>query len=143
MLTFIKRMPRLLDLRLTCLDMSDIQADISIPEANEDAIIEPLSTSLMVLAVNYDWEWRSSDVPVSVVKHMLLGLPTLTKLSSSHIPARPVREFVEVYAPRYPHLSGVEQELSEYERNSSDSSDSSDVLEWDIDDSDSDSHDTE
>ncbi|KAJ2696336.1 hypothetical protein H4R19_005753, partial [Coemansia spiralis] len=115
MLTFIKQMPRLLDLKLNSLNMSDIRADISIPEANKDAIIEPLSTSLMVLAVNYDWEWRSSDVPVSVVKHMLLGLPTLTKLSSWMIPGHLVREFVEAYAPRYPHLSGVELALSNSE----------------------------
>ncbi|KAJ2716581.1 hypothetical protein H4R19_000565 [Coemansia spiralis] len=120
MLTFIKRMPRLLDLMLNSLYISDIQADISIPEADEGAIIEPLSTSLMVLTVNYDREWHSSDMPVSVVKHMLLGLPTLFKLSSWMIPERPVREFVEAYAPRYPHLREVELELAKDKCNAPD-----------------------
>ncbi|KAJ2714375.1 hypothetical protein H4R19_001762 [Coemansia spiralis] len=107
MLAFIERMPKLRELTFDKLDLSDVQTDISIPEADEDANVEPLSTSLRVLAINYDRERHSPDMAVAVAKYVLLRIPTMTKLIAAQTPKDPVLEFVEAYTPRYPHLDGI------------------------------------
>ncbi|KAJ2688137.1 hypothetical protein H4R19_006587, partial [Coemansia spiralis] len=115
MLALIKRLPNLTGLRFHNLDLSDVQTDISVPEAGEDANVEPLSTSLRGLAINYDWEQHSPDMALAVAKYVLLKLPTMTKLLATQTPKDPVLEFVKAYAPRYPHLDGIKLRLYEGE----------------------------
>ncbi|KAJ2807316.1 hypothetical protein H4R21_000530 [Coemansia helicoidea] len=112
MFATIRRLPYLAKLALYDLSMSEIQADISIPGADVDAAVEPLSPSLRSLTINYDKGRQSSDTAVAVKKHLLLRIPTLTELSSAQTPKSPLVRFVEEYAPRHPHLSGVELILS-------------------------------
>ncbi|KAJ2805061.1 hypothetical protein H4R21_001405 [Coemansia helicoidea] len=107
-LAFIRRLPNLVELRLLDLDSSDVQADISVPSADADAVVEPLHMSLYGLYIWYNARSQLPDTVVAVVKYMLLGIPTLAKLSATQAPRRPVDEFVEAYAPRYPRLRSVE-----------------------------------
>ncbi|KAJ2715928.1 hypothetical protein H4R19_000929 [Coemansia spiralis] len=107
MVAFIDRLPKLRELTFYKLDLSDVQTDTSVPEADEDANVEPLSTSLSVLAINYDVERHSPDTAVAVAKYILLRIPTMTELITAQTPKNPVVEFVKAYAPRYPHLNGI------------------------------------
>ncbi|KAJ2765859.1 hypothetical protein IWQ56_003932, partial [Coemansia nantahalensis] len=52
-------------------------------------------------------------VMVAVAKYVLLRIPSLTELLAAQIPKSPVVSFVEEYASRYPHLSGVNLTLNE------------------------------
>ncbi|KAJ2808464.1 hypothetical protein H4R21_000053, partial [Coemansia helicoidea] len=90
-------------------------ADISIPEADVDAVVEPLHTSLNGLALNYNTRGQSPDmtVVVAVAKYVLLRIPSLTELLAAQVPKSPVASFVEEYASRYPRLSGVKLKLNE------------------------------
>ncbi|KAJ2687696.1 hypothetical protein H4R19_006617 [Coemansia spiralis] len=115
MLALIKKLPKLTGLTFYDLDLRDVQTDISVPEADEDAIVEPLSTSLRGLAINYDRRRHSPDTGVAVAKYMLFRTPTMTRLIAVQIPNDPVLAFVEAYAPRYPHLSGIALRLYEDE----------------------------
>ncbi|KAJ2807386.1 hypothetical protein H4R21_000495 [Coemansia helicoidea] len=111
MLAFIERLPNLTELTLYTLDLSDTQADISVPGADEDTVVEPLHTWLESLTIEYDISIHSPDTATAVVKYMLLRIPTLFRLVSRMTPEGLVLSFVEQYAPRYPHLRGVEMEL--------------------------------
>ncbi|KAJ2716015.1 hypothetical protein H4R19_000880 [Coemansia spiralis] len=110
-LELIERMPRLAKLSFGCLDLGTVIGDISIPSA-EDAAVEPLNTSLKELTLSTCWGADSSDETVDAVKFILLKIPSLVKLCATQIPVDPVYDFVEEYAPRYPHLSGIELELN-------------------------------
>ncbi|KAJ2712820.1 hypothetical protein H4R19_002560 [Coemansia spiralis] len=113
MLAFIEKLPKLQVLTFYSLDTSDIQADISVPEAEANATITPLSTSLKALAINYDRERLLPDKAVAVAKYMLLRLPTLVKLFAVQTPREPMLGFVAAYAPQHPHVGGVEMELDD------------------------------
>ncbi|KAJ2800303.1 hypothetical protein H4R21_003232, partial [Coemansia helicoidea] len=107
MLALIEKLPNLVCLEFHRLDVGDIQTDISIPKADDDAAVEPLHTSLRALALNYTRERHSLDAAVAVAKYVLLGIPTLTELCAARTPKSPVLSFVEAYAPRHLHLGGV------------------------------------
>ncbi|KAJ2711013.1 hypothetical protein H4R19_003458, partial [Coemansia spiralis] len=78
---FIEKLPRIVELVFDSLDPRHMQMDISIPEADDGAIVEPLSTSLSVLAINYARGQYSPDTALAVAKYMLLRIPSLTKLA--------------------------------------------------------------
>ncbi|KAJ2713371.1 hypothetical protein H4R19_002289 [Coemansia spiralis] len=113
MLAFIERLPNLVKLVFYSLDPSDLQTDISVPSADEEAIVEPLSTSLRELTVGYGRVQYSPDTAVAVAKYALLRVPMLTKLLAARTPEEDVLDFVDAYAPRYPHLYGVQLRLYE------------------------------
>ncbi|KAJ2805313.1 hypothetical protein H4R21_001309 [Coemansia helicoidea] len=111
MLSLIEGLPNLVKLTVLCLDLSGIQADVSVPGADADASVEPLSMSLESLLIYHDSRGHSPDAAVAVLTHMLLRIPTLSEVYSPQTPEGPVKGFVESYVPRYPHLSGVELTL--------------------------------
>ncbi|KAJ2807686.1 hypothetical protein H4R21_000378 [Coemansia helicoidea] len=113
MLEFIKVLPNLVMMMLNDLDLSDIRTDMSVPDADDESISEPLHTSLRTLTLDYDRERHSPDTAVTVVKCVLLRIPTLEKLCASQVPVRPVASFIKAHMPRYPHLSSVELILDE------------------------------
>ncbi|KAJ2716834.1 hypothetical protein H4R19_000397 [Coemansia spiralis] len=115
MLALIERMPNLTELVFDRLDAQNIQSDVLIPSADEDAVIEPLSTSLLLLAIDYHSDGYLPDMAVAVTKHVLLRIPTLTELLIAQTPKEPVLGFVEEYAPRYPRLRSVEFNICEGE----------------------------
>ncbi|KAJ2713505.1 hypothetical protein H4R19_002216 [Coemansia spiralis] len=115
MLSFIERMPNLAKLVFDRLDTHNIQSDVSIPGADENAVIEPLSTLLRLLAIDYHRDGYSPDMAVAVAKHVLLRIPTLAELLIAQTPKEPVLGFVEAYAPRYPRLRSVEFNICEGE----------------------------
>ncbi|KAJ2714882.1 hypothetical protein H4R19_001495, partial [Coemansia spiralis] len=98
-------------LTLYTLDVSDIQADISIPGADDSAVGASLSTSLEELELLFDRQHQLPDVEVAVAKCVLLRTPTLTKLDSSSTPEKPVLKFVRAYSGRYSHLGSVDLAL--------------------------------
>ncbi|KAJ2802480.1 hypothetical protein H4R21_002401 [Coemansia helicoidea] len=108
MLAFIERLPNLIGLAFFDLDLSDSQVDMSAPEADKDTVVESLHTSLKSLVIKYNMSIYSPDTAVAVVKYMLLRIPTLFRLVSEMTPKSPVLNFVDEYAPRYPHLRGVD-----------------------------------
>ncbi|KAJ2705367.1 hypothetical protein H4R19_005132 [Coemansia spiralis] len=111
MLKIIGRLPRLAVLKLYSLYQCDAKTDISIPEVDEDIMVEPLSTSLKVLDIVYDNARHLPYTAVAVAKYALLRFPMLAKLSCWQTPADPVLRFVDAYTPCYPHLAGVEVRL--------------------------------
>ncbi|KAJ2698068.1 hypothetical protein H4R19_005620 [Coemansia spiralis] len=111
MLVFIEILPKLQALTFYSLDASDIKADISIPEAEANTTIAPLSTSLKALAINYERERFMPDRAVAVAKYMLLRIPTLVKLFAVQTPREQMQSFVAEYAPQHPHMGGVKIEL--------------------------------
>ncbi|KAJ2806296.1 hypothetical protein H4R21_000927 [Coemansia helicoidea] len=108
MLALIKKLPNLIGLAFFDLDLSDSQVDMSAPEADKDTVVEPLHMSLEYLVIKYDMRIHSPDTAVAVVKYMLVRIPTLFRLVSEMTPKSPVLDFVDKYAPRYPHLRGVD-----------------------------------
>ncbi|KAJ2799214.1 hypothetical protein H4R21_003629 [Coemansia helicoidea] len=112
-LELIEKLPNLIKLTFYNLDFSDIQADMSIPEADGEAAVAPLRTSLKGLAIGHNREQHSLDTAVTVVRHMLLRIPTLAHLLAVQTPRSPVLSFVEAYAPCYPHMGGVKLELDD------------------------------
>ncbi|KAJ2807689.1 hypothetical protein H4R21_000381 [Coemansia helicoidea] len=111
MLAFIERMPNLIELTFFNLNLGDARGDVSVPDANVDAVVEPIHTSLRVLHMDYNtWE-PASDMGVALMKYLLLRIPTLTEMIAGSTPNGPVTSFVEAYAPRYPHLSSVKLKL--------------------------------
>ncbi|KAJ2802589.1 hypothetical protein H4R21_002357 [Coemansia helicoidea] len=108
MLAFIQGLPKLAKLAFRNLDLSDIHADLSNPEADEDTAVAPLSTSLECLAIGHDMERHSPDAAVAVVEYVLLRVPTLAKLTVAQTPERQVTDFVGAYSLRHPHLSGIQ-----------------------------------
>ncbi|KAJ2804194.1 hypothetical protein H4R21_001734 [Coemansia helicoidea] len=120
MLAIIARLPNLVNATFSALDLFEVQADLSVPAADEDTVVEPLHRSLERLDIRYDTERNDQEVGVALAKYMLLRLPTLTELLAAQTPEEPVLSFVEEYVPRYPHLSDIELTLyaggdSEYE----------------------------
>ncbi|KAJ2774324.1 hypothetical protein IWQ57_000873 [Coemansia nantahalensis] len=111
MLALIGGLPCLLGLTLFSLDLSDVQVDISVPDADEDVVVDPLHALLKGLAINYDRARNSPDMAVAVVKYMLLRIPSLAVLYAAQAPRDPVLNFVEAYAPRHPHLGSVDMML--------------------------------
>ncbi|KAJ2773264.1 hypothetical protein IWQ56_001060, partial [Coemansia nantahalensis] len=111
MLALITKLPNLAQVCFHNLDMRDIQADISIPGADEDVAVEPPSMSLTSLVMGYDTRMHSPDMGVAVATYMLVAIPTLVKLHAPLTPEGPVVQFVEAYAPRYPHLRSVKLTL--------------------------------
>ncbi|KAJ2713015.1 hypothetical protein H4R19_002461 [Coemansia spiralis] len=108
MFAFIEQMPRLTELALHNISLSDIQIDTSIPEADDDAIVEPLSKSLRILSIKYSDEGYVSDTAVAVAKCVLLRIPTLVELYAAQTRFHPLLAFVKAYKARHPHLGGVE-----------------------------------
>ncbi|KAJ2807342.1 hypothetical protein H4R21_000518 [Coemansia helicoidea] len=115
MLAIIGRLPNLVKLTFFDLCLRGIQADISIPDADADAAVEPLHKSLNGLAINYERRRLSPDMAVAVAKYVLLRIPSLTQLVAVQTPASPVVSFVEEYASCYPHLSSVQLKLNDSE----------------------------
>ncbi|KAJ2774614.1 hypothetical protein IWQ57_000737, partial [Coemansia nantahalensis] len=113
MLAFIKRLPKLSKLTFHNVYFSNIQADMSIPEANEDTAVAPLHTSLDGIAIGHGKEQHSLDTAVAVVKYLLLRIPTLARIHALQTPKSPVIDFVEAHAARYPHLSRVKLQLDD------------------------------
>ncbi|KAJ2794762.1 hypothetical protein H4R21_005375 [Coemansia helicoidea] len=112
MLVFIERMPNLIQLTLSSLNLSGIRVDISVPGADVDAVVEPLYTSLRVLRMDYDAWNPQPDTGMTLVKYMLLRIPTLTQVTSRRTSKAQMISFVEAYAPRYPHLNSVKLVLN-------------------------------
>ncbi|KAJ2716979.1 hypothetical protein H4R19_000288 [Coemansia spiralis] len=113
MLALIEKLPRLTRLTFDKLLNENIQRDISIPEADEDAVVEPLSTSLKVLGINYNIYEHLPDIAVAVAKYLLLRIPTLTQLFAAQTPKDGVHGFVQSYSACYPRLGAVELKLYE------------------------------
>ncbi|KAJ2806306.1 hypothetical protein H4R21_000926 [Coemansia helicoidea] len=111
MLAFLERLPNLVKLTFYDLDLSDIQADMSIPDAHETGVAEPLHASLEGLAINFDIRRHPSDAAVAVAKYMLLRIPSLAQLHAAQTPKNPILGFAREYAPRYPHLNSIEMKL--------------------------------
>ncbi|KAJ2805116.1 hypothetical protein H4R21_001383 [Coemansia helicoidea] len=109
MLAIIRALPNLVELTLKDLDLSDIQVDVAITEADKGAAVEPLHSSLQSLNIDLSGSRRKqvSVRAVAVLKYMLLRIPTLARVYSAEIPKEPVLDFVGAYAPRYPRLSSV------------------------------------
>ncbi|KAJ2802848.1 hypothetical protein H4R21_002261 [Coemansia helicoidea] len=111
MLAFIGRLTNLIGLTICDLDLGDIRTDMSLPAADDDAVVVPYNTPLKELTINYDGSQHSPGAAVAVAKHVLLRVLALTKLHAAQIPMSPMLDFVEAYAPRYPHLRGTEMKL--------------------------------
>ncbi|KAJ2708483.1 hypothetical protein H4R19_004723 [Coemansia spiralis] len=113
MLAFIGRMPRLAKLKLDRLDPVNIHTDISVPDADDDAVVEPISNSLKELVISYEWDWPVREILVDVAKYVLLRIPVLDTLVTTNTPRDPILGFVEAYSRRYPHLGRVELDIIE------------------------------
>ncbi|KAJ1724103.1 hypothetical protein LPJ61_005774 [Coemansia biformis] len=119
MLGFIRRLPNLTGLSFYRLELGDVQSDITVPEASDHTPIEPYDTKIKGLAINYNREQHSADQAIAVAKHLLLRLPTLTRLMATQTPKQPVMDFAETFVQWYPHLDNVGFKLYEGEESDS------------------------
>ncbi|KAJ2780430.1 hypothetical protein H4R18_003449, partial [Coemansia javaensis] len=85
--------------------------DISVPEPDEDCLVEPLSTKIKEIDINISFTEPPSEMLVTVAKYLLLRTPTLARLVSYKIPSKAIEEFVRAYSKQYPHLASIEYKL--------------------------------
>ncbi|KAJ1721603.1 hypothetical protein LPJ61_006022 [Coemansia biformis] len=88
--------------------MDSIQTDISVPEADNYATVEPYNTKLTGMAINYMKDNHLLDLAAAIAKYLLLKIPTLTKFFAHQTPVQLVHDFVETYSQQYLHLSSIE-----------------------------------
>ncbi|KAJ1718513.1 hypothetical protein LPJ61_006588 [Coemansia biformis] len=91
--------------------MDNVQTDISVPEADNHAPVEPYNTKLTGMAINYKKDKHLPDLAAAIAKHLLFKIPTLTKFFAHQTPVQLVHDFVETYSQYYPHLSSIEFRL--------------------------------
>ncbi|KAJ1718685.1 hypothetical protein LPJ61_006513 [Coemansia biformis] len=108
MFGLIQQLPNLVGLIFHTLNMDSVQTDISVPEADDHATVEPYNTKLTGMAINYMKGNHSPDLAAAIAKHLLLKIPTLTKFFAHQTPVQLVHNFVETYSQQYPHLSSIE-----------------------------------
>ncbi|KAJ2778443.1 hypothetical protein H4R18_004603, partial [Coemansia javaensis] len=102
---FIHRLPRLATLDLGCVAVHATQLDILVPGPDEP-LIAPLATALECVSVQFEYNARPEET-VSLLKYLLLRIPTLVKLASYATPRQPIVDFVARYFGSYPHLAQV------------------------------------
>ncbi|KAJ2808412.1 hypothetical protein H4R21_000001 [Coemansia helicoidea] len=112
MLGLITRLPRLAKLVLHRVTFDKIQTDLSVPPRDAYDLIAPLDTQLERLSINPVRQQGVVDAVIQTINYLLLKIPTLGYIDSTHAPKQQVLEFVGDNVWRYPHLAHVNLNLS-------------------------------
>ncbi|KAJ2780273.1 hypothetical protein H4R18_003547 [Coemansia javaensis] len=118
LLELLQKLPDLVGLCLDSLLLGDngIQADISVPDPEGAALLEPLNTRVQSLHIDiHCCEESQKDVLVAVAKYLLLRIPTLASFVAWQVPGKPMAEFIRAYSGRYPHLAGIRLQVSTFD----------------------------
>ncbi|KAJ2713257.1 hypothetical protein H4R19_002341 [Coemansia spiralis] len=106
-LEIIEKLPLLVDLRVYEAAMQGAMPDLAIPGPNDAEVVEPLETKLERLTIYANPEPDTEDEMVVAAKYFLLRVPSMVKFSMPWLPPQPMLDFIDEYAPRYPHLATV------------------------------------
>ncbi|KAJ2716318.1 hypothetical protein H4R19_000718 [Coemansia spiralis] len=110
MMELVGNLPRLTHLAVVLDYRGELQTDIALPTPSQhDHPVEPLSTTIRVLDIDvYDeWAWHSQKT--SMIRFILLKIPSLGVLSvgGSGGLTHDHSQFVQHHRPWYPHLDTV------------------------------------
>ncbi|KAJ1719897.1 hypothetical protein LPJ61_006237 [Coemansia biformis] len=111
MLEFICTLHSLECLTVSSLTMEDIWSDISVPRNGRQGPVTPLDTKLSRLAISTLHRQYLPKLAISVVKYLLLKIPSLAIFYAAQIPREPVQKFVSTYSRWYLHLSNIDLKL--------------------------------
>ncbi|KAJ2716634.1 hypothetical protein H4R19_000525 [Coemansia spiralis] len=103
----IHKLPHLVSLRVDYLTQADTQTDFSIPECAEHEPVAPLDTQLRELAIKDGYGLMTTDLALSMLKYLLLRIPTLKSITTQFVPVEQIQAFVEEYIQWYPHLANI------------------------------------
>ncbi|KAJ2713299.1 hypothetical protein H4R19_002321 [Coemansia spiralis] len=112
MMAHIHSQPRLVSLAVNNLVLTNCKTDLSIPSSTEHELVTPLDTQIGVLSIGgaHSRGWQKKGV--SMLKYLLLKMPTLSEVRAQRIPSKPIQAFVNKYAQQYPHLTNIRLQLS-------------------------------
>ncbi|KAJ2778863.1 hypothetical protein H4R18_004350 [Coemansia javaensis] len=111
MLDMVQRLPRLRSLKICHLVLDDVQSDISNPELDKGWPVAPFATSITRMSINRSRAEVSDEMLTSVVKYLLLRIPTMEKFAAIGATPAQIAEFVNVHGDQYPHLKKVRFEF--------------------------------
>ncbi|KAJ2714555.1 hypothetical protein H4R19_001663 [Coemansia spiralis] len=103
----IHKLPHLICLRVDWLTVADTQTDFSIPECAEHEPVPQLDTQikrLMLLRLN---RGELPELAVSILKYLLLRIPTLKFVTALFAREEPIQAFINEYVQWYPHLANI------------------------------------
>ncbi|KAJ2782209.1 hypothetical protein H4R18_002418 [Coemansia javaensis] len=110
MLGLVQKLPNLIHLFLSCFVPDVIEADLTVPGPDDEAVLEPFNAKLNDLTLSHQGVWPLGKL-TTVVWHLVLRVPTLRHLTVGNGEKLPMEEFVSVYSERYPHLASVKLDL--------------------------------
>ncbi|KAJ2803183.1 hypothetical protein H4R20_002995, partial [Coemansia guatemalensis] len=103
----ISRLPRLKYLRI-CLGQTEESSDNANTSKEvelQTMRVEPISTSLEIISLQFStFNWVSDD-NILAFKRLCLAIPSLSKIHAFQIPKKQIAEFVKQYKHEYPHLA--------------------------------------
>ncbi|KAJ2717341.1 hypothetical protein H4R19_000093 [Coemansia spiralis] len=103
----ICRQRHLVSLCVSFLNMAEAQTDFSIPECAENEPVAPLDTQLRELIIKNVYEPMTIALAFSMLKYLLLRLPTLKSVTAQFVPVEQIQAFIDQHVQWYPHLANV------------------------------------
>ncbi|KAJ2714002.1 hypothetical protein H4R19_001955, partial [Coemansia spiralis] len=103
----IRRLPHLVNLHVGWLTLVDAQTDFSIPESAEHEPVAPLDTQIRRLILLCFGQEELLELAFSMLKYLLLGIPTLKSVSTQFVPKEQIQAFADEYVQWYPHLANI------------------------------------
>ncbi|KAJ2713741.1 hypothetical protein H4R19_002095 [Coemansia spiralis] len=107
----IRRQRHLVSLRVDCLNLADTQTDFSIPECTEHEPMTPLDTQIKYLALLCTEQDELPGLALSMLKYLLLRIPTLTSVTTAIVSREQILAFIDEYIQWYPHLASIERAM--------------------------------
>ncbi|KAJ2711667.1 hypothetical protein H4R19_003138 [Coemansia spiralis] len=107
----IHKLPHLVYLWVSYLNLADAQTDFSIPERAEHEPVLPLDTQIKSLSVFRVGQEGSLEPALSILKYLLLRIPTLKSATTQFVLLEQIQFFVDEYVQWYPHLANIKIKL--------------------------------
>ncbi|KAJ2702255.1 hypothetical protein H4R19_005371, partial [Coemansia spiralis] len=109
MIRLIHRLPHLVSLHFSCLNLENVQTDFSIPECAEHEPMAPLDTQIRYLYLQQmEDQYELPELALSMLKYLLLRIPTLRSVTTELVPVEQTQAFIDEYVQWYPHLANIQ-----------------------------------
>ncbi|KAJ2710881.1 hypothetical protein H4R19_003525 [Coemansia spiralis] len=109
----IHKLPHLVSLQAGHLTLADAQTVISIPECTECGPMAPLDTQIKRLDIQRVGQEGSLDLALSILRYLLLRIPTLKSVTAPFAPEETIQAFIDKHVQRYPHLANIRFDCAE------------------------------
>ncbi|KAJ2715730.1 hypothetical protein H4R19_001039 [Coemansia spiralis] len=103
----IHKLPHLVSLCVVWLFSDEPQTDLSIPACTEHEPMTPLDTQIRRLSILNVEQEGSLEPALSMLKYLLLRIPTLKFVKAQLVPEEQIQSFIDEYVQWYPHLANV------------------------------------